>query len=52
MLSITVKTGQSFLVGIATIHIVSRRGNSIKIGIEAPRWLKVWRAISGHEKAR
>lgn len=43
MLSISAKVGSSFHIGVATVHIVSRQGNQIRIGIEAPTWLKVWR---------
>lgn len=42
---IQVRKGQSLIIGkIIKITVLGRKGGDVRIGIEAPRWVKVRRA--------
>lgn len=44
MLALTRKSGQSFYVGEARVVIVLVKGQSVRVGIEAPKEIKVVRS--------
>lgn len=45
MLVLTRKIEESITIGSEiTIRVVSVEGNKVRLGIEAPDWIKVWRS--------
>jgi carbon storage regulator len=44
MLVLSRKVGESIYIGSeVNIKLISISGNKVRLGIEAPEWLKVWR---------
>jgi carbon storage regulator len=45
MLVLTRKVGESIVIdGDITITVVGVQENKIRLGVEAPEWIKVWRS--------
>jgi carbon storage regulator len=45
MLVLTRKVGESIVIdGDITITVVGVQGNKIRLGVEAPEWIKIWRS--------
>jgi len=52
MLVITRKPGESFGIGDSVVHVLSSRRGAIRIGIEAPKHVPIYRDDAGPRKPR